>query len=290
MKSMKDSSRRCGRILFCLLLAVGILLPGRSQAAMEHTFLYFPLSELVATPADLGLPYEEVRFPAADGVRLHGWYVPGEPGKPLILFCHGNAGNISHRVENLYLFRRELGVSVFIFDYRGYGRSEGTASEEGTYADARGALEWLEKRGWKPERTIYFGRSLGAGVAVQMGLEKAPAALVLETPFPSVAAMGRHHYPFLYLLLGWTVRARYDNLEKIARIRAPLLIFQGDRDLIVPEKMARRLFERANGPKTFHVIPGAGHNDTFDVGGSGYWDGWRRFLWEVFPLRASPNR
>jgi hypothetical protein len=250
---------------------------------MEHTFLYFPTKELVATPAAFDLPFEEVLFPAEDGTPLHGWFVPGDSGKPLILFCHGNAGNISHRLENLYLFRRELGVSVFIFDYRGYGRSEGTASEEGTYADGRGALEWLENRGWEPKRMIYFGRSLGAGVAVQMALEREPAGLVLETPFPSVSAMGRHHYSILYPLLGWAVQARYDSLEKISGIRVPLLIFQGDRDSIVPEKMARRVFERANEPKTFHLIPGAGHNNTYDAGGREYWEGWRRFLAEILP-------
>jgi hypothetical protein len=269
--------------IFFLLLAAVTFFPGRSQGAMEHTFLYFPMKELVATPAAFDLPYEEVLFPAADGTLLHGWFVPGASGKPLILFCHGNAGNISHRIENLYLFRREIGVSVFIFDYRGYGKSEGTASEEGTYADARGALEWLENRGWKPERMIYFGRSLGAGVAVQMALEKQPAGLVLETPFPSVSAMGRHHYSVFYFLLGWAVQARYDSLEKISRVHVPLLIFQGDRDTIVPEKMARRVFERANGPKTFHLIPGADHNDTYDAGGRKYWDAWRRFLAQVFP-------
>lgn len=280
---MKDSTRRRGRFLFFFLLAVGTFSPGRSLGAMEHSFLYFPVKELAATPALLDLPYEEVLFPAADGVLLHAWFIPGKSGKPLILFCHGNAGNISHRVENLYLFRRELGVAVLIFDYRGYGRSEGTANEEGTYADARGALDWLEERGWRPERMIYFGRSLGAGVAVQMALEKEPAGLVLETPFPSVPAMGRHHYSLFYFLLGWTVQARYDSLEKISRLHVPLLIFQGDRDNIVPEKMARRLFERANEPKTFYLIPGAGHNDTYDVGGREYWDAWRRFLGEVFP-------
>jgi uncharacterized protein len=129
---------------------------------------------------------------------------------------------------------------------------------------------------------IYFGRSLGAGVAVQMALEKEPAGLVLEAPFPSVFGHGGHHYPILYPLLGWAVQARYDSQEKISGIRAPLLIFQGDRDSIVPEKMARRVFGRANEPKTFHLISGAGHNDTYDAGGREYWDAWRRFLEEVF--------
>lgn len=245
---------------------------------MEHIFLYFPERELVATPADAGLPYEDVFFPASDGVRLHGWYVPGEPGRPVVLFCHGNAGNISHRVHNLRLFRERLGASVFIFDYRGYGLSEGRASEEGTYADARGALAWLRSKGWTPERAVYFGRSLGGAVAAQLALESPPAALVLESPFPSVAAMGRRHYPGLHLLLGWTVRARYDTLEKIGRVRAPLLVFQGERDTIVPTDMARRVFEAAGGPKTFHLIPGAGHNDTLFHGEAEYWETWRRFL------------
>jgi fermentation-respiration switch protein FrsA (DUF1100 family) len=236
------------------------------------------MRELVATPADVGLRYEEVFFPAADGVRLHGWLVPGLPGRPLVLFCHGNAGNISHRVENLRLFRERLGVSVFIFDYRGYGRSEGHATEEGTYADARGALAWLRGRGWEPARIVYFGRSLGAAVAVQLALEAPPAGLVLETPFPSVPAMGRHHYSLLYWLLGWALAARYDVEARIGRLHVPLLVFQGDRDTIVPERMARDLFARAREPKTFHLIRGAGHNDTLRHGEADYWAAWRRFL------------
>jgi fermentation-respiration switch protein FrsA (DUF1100 family) len=266
-------------IVFILLSIFG---PESVQAAMEHYFLYFPDSHLVATPDRFGLPYEEVRFPAADGVRLHGWYIPGEQGKPLILFCHGNAGNVSHRLENLLLFHH-LGLSVFIFDYRGYGQSEGKATEHGTYADGRGALAWLKQQGWEPGRMVFFGRSMGAAVAVQLALEAPPAGLVLESPFPSIAAMGRHHYPLLFTLIGWALDVRYDNLEKIGRVHAPLLVFQGERDDIVTEKMARRLFEKANQPKTFHLIPGAGHNDTYEVGGDNYWTVWREFLIQVFP-------
>lgn len=251
-------------------------------AAMDHHFIFFPERQLVATPAAAGLAYEEVWFTAADGVKLHGWYLPGEPGQPVVLFCHGNAGNISHRIDNLWHFRR-LGLSALIFDYRGYGRSEGRASEQGTYDDARGALAWLRQRGWQPQRMIYFGRSLGAGVAVQLALETPPGALVLETPFPSIAAMGWHHNPILFLLLGWALDARYDSFTKLAKIHVPLLLFQGDRDAIVPEKMARRLFEQANEPKTFHLIRGADHNDTFDVGGEAYWQQWRQFLQQYFP-------
>jgi uncharacterized protein len=254
------------------------LLSSPAHAMLEHGFLYFPMRQLAATPADAGLSYEDVSFTAADGVRLHGWFVAGEPGRPVILFAHGNAGNISHRVKNLRLFRERLGVSVFIFDYRGYGRSEGKATEEGTYADARGALAWLRERGWTPERTIYFGRSLGAAVAAQLALEAPPAGLAMESPFPSVPAMGRHHYSLLYLLLGWSVNARYDTEAKIGKLRVPLLITQGDRDTIVPPAMARQLFEKANEPKTFHLILGAGHNDTLEHEEAAYWSAWRRFL------------
>ena len=270
-----------------LLLTAGIFLPVTALAMFEQTFLYFPEREITLTPATAGLSYEEVFFPAADGTRLHGWYLHGSPGRPLVLFFHGNAGNISHRVENLSLFHRELGVPVFIFDYRGYGRSDGEPGEEGTYADARGALAWLRQQGWEPARMVYFGRSLGAAVAVQLALEAPPAGLVLESPFPSVAALGRYHYSLLYHLLGWALDARYDSAAKIGRLRLPLLMFQGDRDGIVPPDMARRLFARANEPKTFHLIPGAGHNDTLEYGDGDYWEGWRRFL-EQIKAGASP--
>jgi hypothetical protein len=266
------------RILPALLLVLtGLVLVPGSESAMEHHFIYFPDNQLIATPDRFGLDYEDVSFAAADGTRLHGWYLPGSPEQPLILFFHGNAGNISHRLDNLRLLHR-LGVSVFIFDYRGYGHSEGRASEAGTYRDARGALTWLQQRGWSRQRMVYFGRSLGAGVAVQLALEEPPAGLILETPFPSIAAMGRHHNPILYITLGWLLDARYDNLAKIGRIRVPLLVLQGNRDRIVPQAMARRLFDAANEPKTWQLIPGAGHNDTYEVGGEAYWTAWSEFL------------
>jgi fermentation-respiration switch protein FrsA (DUF1100 family) len=260
-----------------LLLAAGLFAPAASEGALEQRYVYFPDRELVATPAAVDLVYEEVRFAAADGMRLHGWYLSGEADRPLVVFCHGNAGNISHRLESLDLLRG-LGLSVFIFDYRGYGQSEGTPSEEGTYADARGALAWLRQRGWTPAQLIYFGESLGAAVALQLAVEQPSAGLVLEAPFTSIAAMGRHHYSLLYFLLGWLLDARYDNLAKIGRVRSPLLIIQGEADTIVPPAMARRLYEAANEPKTLRLIPGADHNDLLYVDGNAWWNAWREFL------------
>ena len=259
------------------ILLGSLLLPAPVSAALEHMFLFFPDSRLITTPATMQLEFEDVDFVAEDGTSLHGWYLPGENDKPVVVFCHGNAGNISHRVHNLSFFV-ELGFSVFIFDYRGYGQSEGKTSEKGTYSDMRGALAWLKNKGWKPEQMIYFGRSLGAGVALQLALEQPPAGLVLESPFTSIKAMGQQHYPLLWLLAGWALDARYDNLSKIGMLQVPLLIFHGERDDIVPLAMGKELFEAAPQPKNFYPIPRAGHNDTYDRGGRGYWQQWQEFL------------
>ncbi len=266
-----------------------LLLPSPGWAALEHMFLYFPAAELVMTPDARGLEFEDVVFAASDGTQLHGWYLPGEKGQPLVLFCHGNAGNISHRVDNLRLLRA-LGFAVFIFDYRGYGQSKGKASEEGTYSDMRGALNWLEEKGWSTQQMIYFGRSLGAGVALQLALEQPPAGLILESPFTSVEAMGKEHYPLLWRLAGWALNARYDNLAKIAQISVPLLIFHGAQDKIVPFRMAKELFTQAPSPKQFYSIPQAGHNDTYDVGGADYWQQWRQFVLSLSwpPVQGHP--
>jgi hypothetical protein len=276
MEGMKKSSAS-RRLLPALLLTAGLLTPATTEGALEQRYIYFPDRELIATPAAVGLAYEEVRFTAADGTALHGWYLPGEARQPLVLFCHGNAGNISHRLESLRLLH-DLGLSVFIFDYRGYGMSEGKPSEEGTYADARGALAWLQQRDWTPARLVYFGESLGAAVALQLAVEQPPAGLAMEAPFTSIAAMGRHHYSLLYFLLGWLLDARYDNLAKIGEVRSPLLIIQGTEDTIVPPDMARQLYSAANEPKTLRPIPGAGHNDLLYAGGKAYREAWREFF------------
>ncbi|HKL24646.1 MAG TPA: alpha/beta hydrolase [Desulfuromonadales bacterium] len=249
-------------------------------SGLEQTFLYFPDSRQAATPGDYDLAYEEIRFAAADGTRLHGWLLPGPPDAPLVIFLMGNAGNKSYRVDNLR-FLIELGVGVCIFDYRGYGRSAGTPSEAGLYSDVRGLLEYLAGRGWDPGRMIYFGRSLGAAVALQSALEQPPAGLVLETPFTSIAAMGRRHYPLLYPLLGWLVQADFDNLAKIERVESPLLVIYGETDRICPPEMVKTLYRQAPGPKQLVGIANAGHNETFTRGQKAYRDAWVKFLQNI---------
>jgi uncharacterized protein len=266
-------------------VALLLLLPAPGYAMLESRFLFFPIPGLYATPAAAGLPFEEVNFAAADGTRLHGWFLPGSDGKPLLLICHGNAGNIADRIALLPFFH-ELGLPVFLFDYRGYGRSEGAPSEAGSYDDSRGALAWLAGRGWSPRRMIYLGRSLGAGVALQLALERPPATLVLESAFTSVAAMGQLHYPLLSRLLGWLLAARYDNLGKIADLEAPLLLVYGTADDIVPVAMGEALFARAPKPKRLLLLPGVGHNDLYFSGHPEYRRAWQELL---EPLSAEPR-
>lgn len=266
----------CFPLLLCLVTAVP------ANAFLEQRFLFFPESRHEATPAEAGLAYEEVRFAATDGMPLFGWFVPGDAGQPVVVFCIGNAGNISHRIEQLVWLHR-LGVGVFIFDYRGYGRSGGTTSEAGTYADLRGALAWLTGRGVTRDRTILFGTSLGAAVALQVALERPPAGLVMEAPFTSIAAMGWHHYPLLYLLAGWLLDARYQNLAKIDRLQSPLLIIHGDRDEICPPRMADELYAQAPAPKSLVWIQGADHNSTFFFGGERYRQAWQDLLARITP-------
>jgi len=268
-----------------LLVAVvgSLAFAGARSGVMERHFIYFPERGLVASPSDFGLAFEDVAFSASDGARLHGWFVPGESDVTWLWF-HGNAGNISHRLDNLKIIHDELGVNVFIFDYRGYGLSQGKPTEQGTYQDGEAALAYLRsRRDVNQEKVIYFGRSLGAAVAVEMATRHRPYALVLESPFTSIREMARLTYPFLPV---WPfLRTKYDSLAKIGSVEAPVLVLHGDRDDIVPLETGRKLFLAAHEPKEFFVIQGAGHNDTYLVGGDGYLQALRRFVED--PARKS---
>ena len=251
--------------------AIALIWAAAVAGVLERYFIYFPEQALAATPSEAGLAYEDVSFTTEDGVTLHGWFVPGR-GDVTWLWFHGNAGNISHRLGNLKQLHDRLGVNVFLFDYRGYGQSQGTPSEKGLYLDAEAALAYLNSReDVRSDRIVYFGRSLGAAVAVDLAGHQPAYGLILESPLPSIAFVARQVYP---LLPAWFVqrilRARYDALSKIADVAVPLLVLHGDQDDIVPLDAGRRLFEAAQEPKQFHVIPGAGHNDTYVVGGGPY--------------------
>ena len=275
------------------LIAVLLLMLGGCREQVERFFIYHPTREIFLTPGALGVAFEDVHFEASDGVKLHGWFVParaggpGAPGgaggageTPTLIWFHGNGGNLSHRVENIALLHQKVAANIFIFDYRGYGRSEGTPSEEGTYRDAEGAVRYLlSRKDVDEDRLIHFGRSLGASVALEEALRRPPAGMILESPFTSVGAMAQK----LYLLpIGRFLKTRYDNLSKIKKFRLPLLVLHGDRDGIVPLSMGRALFEAANDPKDFYVIKGAGHNDSYVTGGEAYFRRLASFIQKLF--------
>ena len=261
--------------LLIIILGVTALLANR-DTVIERIFVFFPDRELLASPTQFGLEFEDVSFQTTDGVTLHGWFVPG-PGEITWLWFHGNAGNISHRLENLLLVHQRLGVNVLLFDYRGYGRSSGRPSEKGTYRDAEAALKYLRSRPDIDSRKIvFFGRSVGCAVAVELATRHEPYGLILESPFTSLADMAKRAFPFLPV--GFLVRGKYDSVSRINHISAPLLVLHGDRDDIVPIELGRRLFEAADEPKTFYTIAGAGHNDTYDEGGEPYLAALERFL------------
>jgi fermentation-respiration switch protein FrsA (DUF1100 family) len=247
-------------------------------SSLERGLIYHPSATLDGTPTAVGLAFEDVEVTASDGVRVHGWHLPG-PGRATLLYCHGNAGNISHRLPKLRSLHDRLGLSILIFDYRGYGRSGGAPDEAGTYADARAMRAWLRERA--PGPVLYLGVSLGAAVATALAVEEPPAALVLESPFASVQAMANATLPGA----GWLFRTRYDALGTIGRVHAPVLVLHGDADEVVPYRQGRAVFDAASEPKVFASIPGAHHNDVLEVGGETYWRAWTAFLAAHVPGR-----
>jgi fermentation-respiration switch protein FrsA (DUF1100 family) len=248
---------------------------------LDRQYIFFPQRQIVETPADAALEYEDVYFEADDGVRLHGWFVSGETQRTLLWF-HGNAGNVGHRVENLMMMHNLVGASMFIIDYRGYGRSEGEPTEAGLYLDAEAALRHLTtERGISPERgVILFGRSLGSAVAVELATRHSFLGVVLESPLTSIDAFVRQAYPALSGIAEVDVEAHssFDSITKIGRIHCPVFILHGDYDEIVPYSMGRELYDAANEPKSFYRIRGAGHNDTYIVGGERYFDALKSFV------------
>jgi fermentation-respiration switch protein FrsA (DUF1100 family) len=241
----------------------------------EKGIVFFPDPFMIGTPADYGLEYEEVWFTAADGVKLHGWWVP-QAGAPTLLWVHGNAGNISHRLDNLKLLWERVNVQVFLFDYREYGRSEGRISREGTYLDGAAAYRYVtERRGIPGEELVLFGRSLGTALAVDLAVQASCRALIIESAFTNSSDMARLYAPFLF---DWRPRVPYDNLGKIGRIKAPVLIIHGEHDEVIPVEMGLRLYTAAPAPKELYIIPGAHHNDTYLFGGQTYFDRFRAFI------------
>ena len=261
-------------------LAVVSIFAARENYLFDRWLAFFPTKEITNTPDDLGMPFEEVYFPAADGTQLHGWFIPGR-GDDTIVWFHGNAGNISNRVYNIMLMNVHLGANLFIFDYRGYGLSEGKPSEKGMYSDGEGALEYLRSReDIDQNRLVLFGRSLGGCIVAELAMSHSAKAVIMESSFTSVDAMGRYKRPAIAFFIPsrLLVKSRFDSIKKMPRIHSPLMIVHGDKDVTVPIQMGRELFNAANEPKRFYEIRGATHDDTHMVGGESYFKALREFI------------
>ena len=229
----------------------------------QPSLVYYPEigREIAATPQQAGLPYEDVRLVTADGIALHGWFVPaGNPARGTVLFLHGNAGNISHRLDSLQMFHR-LGYNTLIVDYRGYGKSAGKPDEQGTYRDATAAWDYLtQTRNTPPARIVLFGESLGGAVAAWLASRQAPAALVIASGFTSVPDLAADLYPLLPVR--WLSRFSYDTRAFLQASSVPVFIAHSPGDDIIPFRHGRALYEAAPGPKRFLELAG-GHNTGF---------------------------
>ena len=242
-----------GPVVVCLAVILLMML-------LENKLIFFPSRYPEGIWEPTGLEIEDAWFQAGDGTRLHGWYLPHDDPRAVVLYCHGNAGNVTHRADALRILHNRVGVAVLILDYRGYGRSEGRPDEQGVLADARAARAWLARREDMAERDIVLlGRSIGGAVAVDLAAKDGARALVLESTFSSMPDVAAYHYP--WLPVRWLMRTRLDSVGKIGDYHGPLLQSHGQRDSIVPIRFGRRLFEAANEPKRLITFPDDGHNE-----------------------------
>lgn len=244
------------------VIAIIIIIPTIWIAINQSSQVYVPGRTITATPESAGLDYRDVTLKTADNIELSAWYIPAPvtDGAATVLFCHGNAGDNGDRITTIQTFHN-LGFNTLIFDYRGFGLSQGSPSEAGTRLDALAAWQYLtDKLQQAPENIIIFGRSLGGAVACQLATEVKPQAIILEATFSSAPAMAKYRFP--YLPVKMLCHFQYDNLAAIKNITCPVLVAHSRDDTVCPYNQARAIFETANQPKEFVEITG-------DHGGGG---------------------
>ena len=246
--------------------------------AFQSRLVYFPnvpSRTIGPGPDSIGLAYEPVEIITEDGTKLDAWYLPVREPRGTVLFFHGNAGNISHRLDSLKVFN-ELNLATLIFDYRGYGRSEGAVSERGIYLDAEAVWRHLtEERGIPAAEIVLFGRSLGAAVAASVASRHTAGALIIESGFVSVPDMAAKIYP--WLPARWLARISFPTGDYLQTVTCPVLVVHSRDDEIIPFEQGLRLFEVTREPKQFLELRG-GHNDGFLVSGLHYLDGLDAFI------------
>ncbi len=247
---------------------------------MQSGMVYFPSRSVEVTPANIGLEYEDVFLETGDGVKINGWFVPANPSRTTLLFFHGNGGNISHRLESIQQFN-SLGLSVFIIDYHGYGKSGGKPGEVETYLDAEAAWDYLtHDKGLDPGSIIIFGRSLGGGVATWLATKQRSKALIVESSFLSIPDVAGHYYPFLPVKI--LARFKYDSKANLSHIKIPILVVHSPDDDIIPYSHGQELYDLAGEPKQFLQINGS-HNDGYLVSDHDYRRGIDKFLSSLEP-------
>ncbi len=241
---------------------------------IESRSIYFPMKGLELTPQSAGLAYEDVYFKTSDGIRLNGWFIASPQARFTAVFCHGNAGNIGHRLEKISIVR-DLGLNIFIFDYRGYGKSQGRPSEKGLYKDVRAAYDYLVSARKVPKDTIIlYGESIGGAVAIDLAHKVPVRALITEETFSSIKDMSGIAYPFIPYFIFST---RFDSVSKIKDVKCPTLIIHSVDDEIVPYNLGRKLYYAARLPKKFLEIRG-GHNTAFLDSEKQFREGIKAFL------------
>lgn len=246
-----------------VVLAVGIYVLQAIRILYIHPYLvYGPTRKMDGTPSRAGLEYREIFFKTKDNIILNAWFIPAEDPKAIALHCHGNSGNISDRLDTIKIYH-DMGISLFLFDYRGYGRSNGSPSEKGTYKDAEAAWYYLvEAMGIHPEDIIITSHSLGGSVASYLAGKVTPKALIVEGSFTSMTDMGKLYYPYLPIRL--LVRQRYNSINHLKTVHCPVLIIHSPDDRVVPFFMGKALYKAANPPKRFLEIHGSHNNAILD--------------------------
>jgi fermentation-respiration switch protein FrsA (DUF1100 family) len=241
----------------------------------QPAMIFFPIKDLVETPEDWGLEYENVTLKTKDDIKLHGWFIPRQGATRTLLFFHGNAGNISHRRESVMIFH-QLGLNVFIFDYRGYGNSQGKPSESGLFSDAMAAWHYLEhEKGLARQQVIIFGRSLGGSVAANLAATMQPRGLILESTFSSAKDMAKVIFPILSRII--PLRFEFNTVERIKHVTSPLLVVHSTEDDIIPFKLGEKVYRAANQPKYLIKIHGD-HNYGFLLSQADYEQALKAFL------------
>jgi len=245
-----------------VITSAGILLAAMNAYfyVQQPHMVFYPLRKIEQTPDQWGMKYQNVTLSSTAGHKIHGWYIPGKNPNRVLLFFHGNGGNISHRQDSIEIFHH-LGLNVFIIDYQGYGKSEGTPGEQAMYDDGRAAFDYLATARKFPKKDIVvFGRSLGGAVAARVAAEKQPGAVVLESTFASLPDVASYYFPFMSKIV--LTRYRFNSVKQVKNIHKPLLVLHSRQDDVIPFQSGVKLYNAANNPRLFVEIVGD-HNNGF---------------------------